>query len=106
MPEIFQYDFMIRAFLAGILIALIAPTIGTFLVVRRYSLMSDTLAHVFACWSCVIGASFWSSSGADRRGSHGSAALAMERLRRDHEPFEGPTSRSSLRKSGDRFWCC
>src|SRR3989338_1565842 len=46
MLEIFQYDFMIRAFIAGIAVAIIAPLIGTFLVVRRYSLMADTLAHV------------------------------------------------------------
>lgn len=46
MFEIFQYDFMIRAFIAGVAVALVAPTIGTFLVVRRYSLMADTLAHV------------------------------------------------------------
>lgn len=46
MLEIFQYDFMIRAFIAGIAIAVIAPLIGAFLVVRRYSLMADTLAHV------------------------------------------------------------
>lgn len=46
MFEIFQYDFMIRAFMAGIIIAIVAPLIGCFLVVRRYSLMADTLAHV------------------------------------------------------------
>lgn len=46
MLEIFQYDFMIRAFIAGIAIAIIAPLIGAFLVVRRYSLMSDALAHI------------------------------------------------------------
>jgi zinc transport system permease protein len=46
MLEIFQHDFMIRAFIAGIAIGVIAPLIGTFLVVRRYSLMADTLAHV------------------------------------------------------------
>lgn len=46
MLEIFQYDFMVRAFAAGITVAIIAPLIGTFLVVRRYSLMADTLAHV------------------------------------------------------------
>jgi len=46
MPEFLQYDFMQRAFIAGIVISIIAPFIGNFLVVRRYSLMADTLAHV------------------------------------------------------------
>ncbi len=46
MLAIFQFDFMLRAFGAGILIAIIAPLVGMFLVVRRYSLMADTLAHV------------------------------------------------------------
>jgi zinc transport system permease protein len=46
MIELFQYDFMIRAFIAGLLMAVIAPMIGTFLVVRRYSLIADTLSHV------------------------------------------------------------
>lgn len=46
MPEIFQLDFMVRAFAAGVLLAIIVPLIGIFLVVRRYSLMADTLAHV------------------------------------------------------------
>jgi len=44
--SIFQYDFMIRAFAAGIITAIIAPMIGVFLVTRRYSFMADTLAHV------------------------------------------------------------
>src|SRR5688500_15714522 len=46
MLEIFQYDFMIRALIAGAIIGLLAPLIGNFLVARRYSLLADTLAHV------------------------------------------------------------
>ena len=46
MFAIFHYDFIIRAFAAGLITAAIAPAIGMFLVVRRYSLMADTLAHV------------------------------------------------------------
>lgn len=44
--QIFHYSFIIRGLEAGILIALIAPLIGIFLVLRRYSLIADTLAHV------------------------------------------------------------
>ncbi len=44
--EILAYDFMVRAFISGIAISIAAPLIGTYLVVRRYSLMADTLAHV------------------------------------------------------------
>ncbi len=46
MFEIFQYDFMLRAFGAGLMIGVLAPAIGVFLVVKRYSLLADTLAHV------------------------------------------------------------
>ena len=46
MLDIFQYSFIVRGFEAGIIIALIAPIIGIFLVLRRYSLIADTLAHV------------------------------------------------------------
>jgi zinc transport system permease protein len=46
MLDIFHYNFMIRAFEAGIVVALICPLLGIFLVLRRYSLMADTLAHV------------------------------------------------------------
>ena len=46
MFDIFQYSFVIRGLEAGIIVAIIAPAIGIFLVLRRYSLIADTLAHV------------------------------------------------------------
>ena len=45
MLEMFQYDFMINAFLAGIIIAVLASISGSFIVLRRYSLITETLAH-------------------------------------------------------------
>ena len=45
MLEIFEYEFMQRAFIAGMLIAILASISGTFIVLKRYSLMSETLAH-------------------------------------------------------------
>lgn len=46
MPEILTYGFMQRAFIAGIMVALICPTIGVFIVLRRLSMIGDTLSHV------------------------------------------------------------
>ncbi|SHE40223.1 zinc transport system permease protein [Caldanaerobius fijiensis DSM 17918] len=44
--SIFSYDFMIRAFIAGAIISIIAPLVGNYLVLRRLSQMGDTLSHV------------------------------------------------------------
>jgi zinc transport system permease protein len=46
MPEILEYSFMVRALLAGLVIAVVVPVLGSFLVSRRYSLVADSLAHV------------------------------------------------------------
>lgn len=46
MLEIFSYTFMQNAFLAGVFIAILAPLAGSFMVLRRYSLLGETLAHV------------------------------------------------------------
>jgi len=91
--EIFQYSFMLRAFQAGIVVALLAPLVGVFLVLRRYSLIADTLAHVslagvalgfllgFQPIITALGAVLLASLGVEKlRGSkviYGDAALAV-----------------------------
>lgn len=44
--EILTADFFLRALTGGLLIGLTAPLIGIFLVLRRLSMIGDTLAHV------------------------------------------------------------
>lgn len=44
--EILSYEFMQRAILAIVAMSLFAPILGLFLILRRQSLMSDTLSHV------------------------------------------------------------
>lgn len=41
-----EYDFLRHTFFTGLLIGIIAPLLGTFLVVRRLSLLADALSHV------------------------------------------------------------
>lgn len=41
----FTLQFMQNAFLAGILIGILCPTIGLFIVLKRYSMIGDTLSH-------------------------------------------------------------
>jgi zinc transport system permease protein len=43
---IFHYEFLQNAFITGIMIGLLAPLLGVFIVVRRLSLIADALSHV------------------------------------------------------------
>ncbi|MGN7178377.1 metal ABC transporter permease [Paenibacillus sp. FSL R5-0490] len=43
---ILQYEFLQNAFLTGMIIGIIAPLLGVFIVVRRLSLIADALSHV------------------------------------------------------------
>ena len=84
--EIFEFDFMKRAFLAGLLVAITCPVIGTFLVVRRQSLIGDGLGHIaFAgvCggwllgWQPVLSAALFTTLG----------AVAIEKVRSIRSDF-------------------
>ncbi|MGB5218058.1 MAG: metal ABC transporter permease [Smithella sp.] len=44
--HILNYEFVQRAFLAGMLIAAVSSILGVFLVLRRFSLIGDGLAHI------------------------------------------------------------
>jgi zinc transport system permease protein len=43
--DIFHYEFVQRAMIAGVLIAAVSALLGMFLVLRRFSLIGDGLAH-------------------------------------------------------------
>ncbi|MEW8956299.1 metal ABC transporter permease [Clostridium sp.] len=40
-----QYEFMQNALMAGFFISILCPLVGMFLVLKRYSMMGDTLSH-------------------------------------------------------------
>lgn len=46
LQDLLQFEFLRHTFLTGILIGIIAPLLGAFLVVRRLSLLADALSHV------------------------------------------------------------
>ncbi len=46
MPVILQFEFMVRALIGGVIVGALAPALGMFLVLRRFSLIADTLSHV------------------------------------------------------------
>ena len=41
----FQLEFMQNAFIAGIIVSILCPTVGLFIVLRRNSMLGDTLSH-------------------------------------------------------------
>ncbi|HEY3425244.1 MAG TPA: metal ABC transporter permease [Negativicutes bacterium] len=46
MLDVLQFDFMQRALISGLLIGLICPAIGVFLIMRKQSLIGDGLGHI------------------------------------------------------------
>ncbi|EMG27617.1 zinc ABC transporter permease [Listeria fleischmannii 1991] len=43
---LFHYDFIRNTFIVGLVIGIVAPLLGSFIVVRKLSLMADALSHV------------------------------------------------------------
>ncbi|MBI4258820.1 MAG: metal ABC transporter permease [Thaumarchaeota archaeon] len=91
--DILAYDFMQRALLAAIIVAITAPVVGVFMVLRRLSLMGETLSHItfagvslgvflniFPLWSALVATVLGSMGIAKIRQSarlSGDAALAV-----------------------------
>jgi len=86
MLEILQYGFMQRALLAGIVAGALCPLIGIFLVLRRMSLIGDSLSHIALSGIAAgilmniypVGTALLFSVG---------AALAIERLRKAYAQY-------------------
>lgn len=78
--NIFQYGFIVRGFEAGLIVACVAPLIGMFLVLRRYSLIADTLSHVSLA-GIALGFLFNVNPLLTALGSTLFASLGIERLR-------------------------
>ena len=91
--NLFQYTFILHGLSAGIIVAIIAPMVGIFLVLKRYSLIADTLAHVSLAGIAIglltginpvftaLGATVLGSLGVERlrmsKNVYGESALAL-----------------------------
>lgn len=88
-----QYDFILKALLVGSLIAVSASVLGLFLVLKKYSMIGDGLAHVsfatvaIALWMSaspllvsipiVILASFFILKLSEKASMHGDSAISL-----------------------------
>jgi len=84
--EIFQYDFILRGIVAGIAIGIVAPLVGIFLVLKRYSLIADTLAHVSLA-GVALGLLFGINPIFTALGSSIAASVAIEKLRTSRKVY-------------------
>jgi len=86
MLEILQYGFMQNALLAGVIIGILCPLIGIFIVLRRMSLIGDSLSHV-ALSGIAAGAVFGVYPLGMALIFSVIAALGIEKLRRSYENY-------------------
>jgi len=80
MPSIFLYEFMLRALAGGVLVGMLAPTLGMFVVLRRFSLIADTLAHV-ALMGVAVGLATNTFPSAVALAAASLGAIVVEQLR-------------------------
>ncbi len=80
MTNLFHYGFIVRGIEVGVLIGAIAPLIGMFLVLRKYSLIADTLAHVSLA-GVALGLLFGINPLITAIGAAVVSSVAVERLR-------------------------
>ncbi|WP_273850794.1 metal ABC transporter permease [Guptibacillus spartinae] len=92
---LWKFEFLQNAFLAGILIGIIAPLLGVFIVVRRQALIADALSHITLAGiaaSLLLGKyfTFWQGINPVYMGMGFSAAgsLFIEQLRKVYKHFE------------------
>ena len=86
MVELLQYGFMQRALMAGIIVGALCPLIGIFLVLRRMSLVGDSLSHV-ALAGAVAGIVTGSYPPAAALVFSIAAALGIEQLRKKYPEY-------------------
>lgn len=80
MPAILQYEFMLRALAGGTLVGVLGPMLGMFIVLRRFSLIADTLAHV-ALMGVAIGLATKTFPSAVAVAAASLGAILVEQLR-------------------------
>ncbi|WP_347549571.1 metal ABC transporter permease [Pseudalkalibacillus hwajinpoensis] len=92
---LWKFEFLQNAFMAGILIGIIAPLLGVFIVVRRQALIADALSHITLAGiaaSLLLGkyVTFWQGINPVYMGMGFSAvgSLFIEQLRKVYKHFE------------------
>ncbi len=86
MFEFWAYAFMQRAYLAGLVVAILCPTIGVYLVLRRLSMIGEMFAHVSLA-GVALGMFTRIYPLATALGLSLVAAAALEALRRSYRVF-------------------
>jgi len=84
--DLFALDIFRRALVGGLLIGLMAPLVGQFIVLRRLSLLGDTLAHTSVAGVALGFLAGWYPLGIGLAFAV-LAALAIEGLRRQYRSY-------------------